>query len=137
MNAFPQPSLLGKGWNFPVKPSAETSGVVAKVSGDDDIHQSIWLIIATAPGERVMRPDFGCGIHALIFAPGSPETLGRARTAIVEALNRFEPRITSVEASVRLDEHDSSILSVAVSYLVRATNSSQNLVFPFYLGVGA
>src|SRR5262249_53063545 len=95
--------------------------------------QSIWTILSTAPGERVMRPDFGCGLAELVFAPNTPGTAGQIISAVREALGEWEPRIDGLDGDPAPDDTQPNLLRIAVSYLVRSTNNRFNLVYPFYL----
>jgi len=83
--------FLGKGWSFPVDQDEQHR--IAMSRGEESIRESIWIILATAPGERVMRPDFGCGLHHLVFAVNESATLGLVKKEVLEALVRWEPRI--------------------------------------------
>ncbi|MFL9977621.1 GPW/gp25 family protein [Paraburkholderia graminis] len=128
--------FLGRGWAMPVALDART-GVVAEAEYEEDIRESIRIIIETVPGERVMRPDFGCGIHELVFASMDSQTLQRARSTVEEALRRYEPRIEIIEVSV--DEESAltdGSLKIELDYRVRKTNQVGNLVFPFYFREG-
>lgn len=124
-------NFLGTGWAFPIQSDA-TGSDLAFASADDSIHQSIWIILSTAPGERVMRPDFGCDIHRLLFAPQDADTIGRAARAVRQALLRWEPRI-DVEKVVVTPDPQQARLRISVDYRVRTSNSHFNLVYPFYL----
>lgn len=122
--------FLGVGWKFPPDLSG---GRAALAAGEESIHQSIWIILATAPGERVMRPDFGCGIHNLVFALSNGTTAGLIAFEVRQALLRWEPRIEVLD--VRVTPADERLL-VDVEYCIRATNSRFNLVYPFHLERG-
>ena len=122
--------FLGKGWAFPLE--LDGDGGMVRVAGDERVRQSIHLILATAPGERLLRPQFGCEIHDLVFAPRHAETAGLAAAHVREALELWEPRIEVLD--VRVEEGDEpTLLLVHVDYRVRATDSRFNLVHPFYL----
>jgi phage baseplate assembly protein W len=128
--------FLGRGWAMPVMLDAR-SGEVAEAQYEEDIRQAIRIIVETAPGERVMRPDFGCGIHDLVFAPMDSETLQRVRSVIQEALRRYEARIEVIEVSVEESrELTDGRLRIEVDYRIRKTNQVGNLVFPFYFREG-
>ena len=101
---------------------------------EDNIRDSIWIILATAPGERVMRPDFGCGIHRLVFAVDDAATRGSAAREVRQALVLWEPRIDVLDVGVETKYF--SQLLITISYRVRTTNNVFNLVFPFYLQGG-
>ncbi|MFP2925251.1 GPW/gp25 family protein [Pyxidicoccus sp. 3LG] len=131
-------SFLGRGWRFmlgegPAVGLGLEGGRVAEVSRDELIRQSIWLILSTAPGERVARPDFGCGIHNLVFGSESPEMLGDVGRAVEEALSRFEPRIDVLGVEAQPHASEPNLLIIQVRYAVRTTNSRFNLVYPFYV----
>lgn len=128
-------AFLGRGWAMPVALDPRT-GLVASVAYEQDIRQSILIILETAPGERMMRPNFGCGIHEFVFAVVDSTTLQRVRSTVEEALRRCEARIDVL--SVNVDEAATSEgkLLVEIEYRVRKTNQLGNLVFPFYLREG-
>jgi phage baseplate assembly protein W len=123
-------SFLGVGWSFP--PGVE-DGDIALARYEESIQQAIWIILATARGERKMRPDFGCGIHDLVFSTNSAETAGRAATDVRQALIRWEPRIDLDRVDVTPDPAQAGRLLIQIEYRVRATNNRFNLVYPFYL----
>lgn len=123
--------FLGRGWSFPIAPGPD--GEIATVTGNEDIRQSIWLILDTEPGERVMRPDFGAGLRGLVFEPINVSLVSLIEHRVEQALNQWEPRINVQSVTVNPDEAASGRLKVEVSYVVRATNTFYNLVYPFYL----
>jgi phage baseplate assembly protein W len=123
--------FLGIGWSFPVKLDAD--GRVAQAQEEAKIHQAIELILRTATGERTMRPDFGCGIHDLIFDAVSDDLLGRVLGEVSSALARWEPRIDVLDVQAQPDRDDPIRLLIQIDYRVRSTNSRFNLVFPFYV----
>jgi len=125
--------IIGRGWTFPVGPGA--AGMLALSSGVNDIDESISLILGTHPGERVMRPDFGCRIHELVFHPPTGDTLGLARRYVQEALGWWEPRIDVLDVTARPDEDNPAqgTLLIFITYRVRATKDERTLVYPFYL----
>ena len=112
------------------------NGLVATAEYEEDIRQSIRIIIETAPGERVMRPNFGCGIHDLVFEAVDTTTLQRIRSEVEEALRRFEARIDVLEVIVDEDATSEGKLLIELEYRVRRTNQLGNLVFPFYYREG-
>jgi phage baseplate assembly protein W len=126
-------ALVGRGWAFPVGVSG--SGGIAMAAGHDDIEQSIRIILGTAPGERPMRPDFGCRIHELVFAPTTGETIGLAQHYVEDALGWWEPRIELNEVAVGADASNgvAARLWVSIRYSVRTTKDERTLVYPFYL----
>ncbi|MCL4298012.1 MAG: GPW/gp25 family protein [Anaerolineae bacterium] len=123
--------FLGVGWKFPVGPDQD--GEVSFSRDEENIEESIWIILSTAPGERLMRPDFGCGIHDFVFAPTDMRTTGLIRFNVEDALTRWEPRIDLQEVRVQADPDDPALLLIQIDYKVRATDSRFNLVYPFYL----
>jgi uncharacterized protein len=123
--------FIGRGWAYPVR--ADAKGDVALVTGASEIEQSIRLILGTAPGERPMRPDFGCGIHDLAFASVDTALAGRVAYEVQTALRRWEPRIDVHHVDAQVDEDNPSILYVDVQYSIRRRNDRRNLVFPFYV----
>ncbi len=124
-------SFLGTGWKFPM--GLDESSGIAMAHDEETIRQSIWMILTTAPGERVMRPDFGCGIHDLVFAPNTPGTAGQVIAEVHQALVRWEPRIDVLDVDAEPDDTQPNLLLIAISYQVRTTNNRFNLVYPFYL----
>ena len=127
---------LGVGWGFPVK--LDEAGRVSVARYEDSIRQSIEIILHTAPGERQMRPDFGCEIVSLVFAENNMSTAGMASHYVQEALTRWEPRIELIGVRAIPDRESRERLDVYIDYRVIRTNSIFNLVYPFYLteGVG-
>src|SRR6267142_1398234 len=129
-------AFLGRGWKFPVQIDP-TSGRVAMSDSEQDIKESIYIILATAPGERVMRPDFGCGIHDLVFSAMSSVTMGLFESRVREAITRWEARVDIVKLEVFTKEPDRGKLEINLTCRVRDTNAEFNFVFPFYLTEGA
>lgn len=122
--------FLGKGWQFPVAPDG--GGAVRIAEYEESVRQSIWLILGTAKGERVMRPDFGCGIYDMVFGVNSATAASDAAEEVRDALVNFEPRIDVLGVEVT-PGGDGEVLYVSIDYQVRATNTVFNLVYPFYL----
>lgn len=122
--------LIGSGWAFPGQ--ITPGGSVRLVDGGEEIDAALRMILTTAPGERVMRPDFGCAMWEQVFAPVNPNTLGLIEQSVREAIVRWEPRVelTSVAA---VPEGDGSRIAIEVAYRVKATNDYRNLVYPFYV----
>ena len=127
--------FLGRGWAMPVDLDPRT-GLVATSEYEDNIRQSIRIVLETAPGERVMRPNFGCGIHDLVFAAVDTTTIQRIRSVIEEALRRYEARIEVLGVTVDEDATSEGKLLIELEYRVRKTNQIGNLVFPFYFREG-
>ena len=122
--------FLGKGWQFPV--ALDGAGALAVAEYEESVRQSIWVILGTAKGERVMRPDFGCGIYDLVFGVNSSTTAAEAAEGVRDALVSFEPRIDVLGVEVE-PGGDGEVLYVSIDYQIRATNTVFNLVYPFYL----
>ncbi len=123
--------FVGAGWAFPLR--TDRTGSIALVTREREIEESIRLILATAPGERPMRPDFGCAIHDFVFAPADAATAGQLAFEVRSALDRWEPRIDIVDIQVTFDAVDEGTLYIDVQYAIRGTNDPRNLVFPFYM----
>jgi phage baseplate assembly protein W len=122
--------FLGRGWSFPLR--LDASGSFVLVNGEDDVDEAIRLILGTALGERPMRPEYGCGIHDLIFDSVDANLAGRVAADVSASLTRWEPRIEVVRVNAAPDPVDTHVLLIDVSYRIRSTNDRRNLVFPFY-----
>ena len=127
----PEKSFLGVGWAYPA--CVEPAGKLAMAAFEEDIRQAIMIIIGTAPGERVMRPEFGAGLKKMVFEPVNTTTLALVKNRVQLALTNWEPRIDVEEVKVTTDPGERNKLLIDVTYRVRATNSVHNLVYPFYL----
>jgi phage baseplate assembly protein W len=125
--------FLGTGWRFPV---SIKDGKILSSGGYDSIRESILIILGTARGERVMRPDFGCGINELVFAPNNPSTATLITFYVKEALLKWEPRIELLNVNAEPDETEQNKLIITIDYMVKTTNTRDNLVYPFYLERG-
>jgi phage baseplate assembly protein W len=127
----------GRGWRFPPR---ITGGATALSEGEDKIRQSIRIILETAKGERVMRPDFGCGIHDFVFQSLNSSTTNAMRQSVREALILWEPRIDVLNVSVSSDrvgdDPTRGVVAIDIEYRIRATNAVFNYVYPFYLRPG-
>src|SRR5688572_8903364 len=123
--------FIGRGWAYPVRTDA--TGGIALVAGDEELAESIRLILGTAYGERPMRPEFGCAIHDFVFAPADATTAGQLAWEVRSSLQRWEPRIDVVEVDVTPDPDGAPTLWIDVTYTHRGTNDPRNLVFPFYV----
>ncbi|MBI1742446.1 GPW/gp25 family protein [Candidatus Acetothermia bacterium] len=134
MNGSLERAFLGRGWSFPACLVAD--GKISTVAFEEDIRQSIRIILGTNPGERVMRPDFGAGLNTFVFEPVNVATMELVKKRVEESLIDWEPRIDVMEVKVTTDRVERNKLLIDVSYRVRATNSLQNLVYPFYLQEG-
>lgn len=123
--------FLGNGWAFPMRISP--SGGIALSRHEYDIDEAIRIILSTAKGERHMRPQFGCGIHDLVFAPNNATTAGLVQSYVAEAIGWWEPRVELLEVVVDTDPEERNSLIITINYRVRSTNDERNLVYPFYL----
>jgi phage baseplate assembly protein W len=122
--------FLGAGWAFPL--SVDQRGRIALASQETDIEQAIRIILLTPKGQRMMRPDFGCHIHELVFAKNDGSTAGLAAHYVSEALNMWEPRIRVRGVKAYSDKSDPSRLLIDIDYEIKATLDRRSLVFPFY-----
>ena len=125
--------FLGRGWKFPV--SVENRKI-ASAEGEESIKESILIILGTAKGERVMRPDFGCGINEIVFAPNNTSTSTLIDFYVKEALLKWEPRIEVLSVNVTPDDEEKNKIFINIEYMVKTTNTKNNLVYPFYLERG-
>lgn len=126
-------AFLGRGWSFPYQ--LDATGQVGMAELEEDIRQSVRIILETNPGERVMRPDFGAGLRALTFEPITASTVALVRHRIEQALIVWEPRIDSITVAVAVEPPQGRLM-VEIRYRVRSTNTFYNLVYPFYLMEG-
>ena len=123
--------FIGQGIGFPMRTSA--TGGVALVTREREIEEAIRLILGTSPGERPMRPEFGCRIHEYVFGSADGATANAIAGEVKEALRRWEARIEVDEVVVTIDRADTTTLYIDVRYAIKATNDRRNLVFPFYV----
>jgi len=133
MAVSPSRVYIGTGWKFPVQVSA--SGQLTFSAGEQNVEDSIWIILATARGERQMLPRFGCGVHDLVFAPNNPATQGNVAHLVKDALTEWEPRIDVLDVNV--DAPEPNTMLIRVDYRIRSNNTFGNLVYPFYITEGA
>lgn len=132
--AADQRDYLGVGWKFPLQVTPD--GKIAQAKFEQRIEESVYLILSTARGERLMLPDFGCGIHELVFAPNNSMTRAIAVQSVREALVKYEPRIDVLDIMVETAPEEPNLLLIRINYQIRANNALGNLVYPFYLGEG-
>lgn len=125
--------ITGTGWRFPILPDA--AGGLGYAEGDENVEQSLKILLLTNLGQRIMRPDFGCRAPSLVFAPGSTQYLGLLETTVREAVRDWEPRVDLEAVNAEVDPEDETRVTVNIAYRVRQTNTRNNLVFPFYLGL--
>ncbi len=130
VNAF-----LGRGFKFPVQVDNIT-GKMKTVSYEEDIKEAIYIILMTKKGERVMNPEFGCGVFDYVFDTMDYTTLSMMEREVRDALTLWEPRITDLEVNLTVDESQEGCVMIEINYTVRSTNNPYNLVFPFYINEG-
>jgi phage baseplate assembly protein W len=123
--------FLGIGWKFPLQVTPR--GAIATSSEEQRIEESILLILSTAPGERLMLPAFGCGIHDLVFAPNDSGTISKAVDQVRKSLTTYEPRIDVLDVTAQISSDQPNLLLIRVDYRVRDNNSMKNLVYPFFI----
>ena len=124
-------AFVGSGWSFPLRTQA--TGGVALVRGDRELEEAIWLILSTSPGERPMRPEFGCGLNKFVFSPADSSTASLIVMEVRSALDRWEPRIELDDVRVDFSNSGRGELHIYVTYRRLDSNSPRNLVFPFYV----
>jgi phage baseplate assembly protein W len=124
-------SFVGRGFFWPMQ--VDHTGSIRLTDGASDIDAAMAVVLATAPGERVMRPDFGCRIWDLLFEPVTANLIGLMAQAVREALAQWEPRVEVDRVDPVPDPADSALISITVAYRIKATNDRRNLVFPFYV----
>ena len=125
--------FLGTGWRFPILP--DEAGRLSYAVGEQSIEHCLRALLLTATGERVMRPDLGTRALESVFAPGSVQNLRDLESSIATAIRTYEPRVEVDSVRAEPDAQDESRVTVSVEYRIRRTNTKQNLVFPFYLGL--
>jgi phage baseplate assembly protein W len=134
--------ILGVGWHFPVRVDrasagaeaiGRASGGIALVRHEQDIEQAIRIILGTRPGERRMRPTFGCRVHELVFAPVNATTFGQISRYVRDALDMWEPRIDVEDVDVTAAPGEAGWIDIDVSYTVRSTKDERSIVYPFYV----
>lgn len=131
MSNYDPSDFIGRGISFPMR--VDDAGSIATNQGVGDVDSSIRMVLTTAPGERLMRPDFGCKIWELLFEPINANTLGLMGEAVREAISRWEPRIELDDVRIDSDNRDNGEVQIHVLYTVRTTNDKRNLVYPFYV----
>jgi len=124
-------SFIGAGWAFPAR--IDATGGVALVARERNIEEAIRVILGTAPGERPMRPEFGCRIHDYVFGPVNSDLAGLIVYAVRRALERWEPRIDVDDVLIGFDDRDRGVMYLDIRYTIRGHNDPRNLVFPFYV----
>jgi len=102
-------------------------GGLAMVEMEDSVRQAILLLLTTVPGERLMRPDYGCALHRLVFAPNDETTAGLAIHYVRQALDLFEPRIDVIRLDAGADPDDPGRLDISLEYRLRTTRQPGQL----------
>lgn len=130
------PSFLGTGWSFPPTFS-RASASVELVSGELDVRESLWILLSTAKGERVMVPEYGCAIWQQVFRSADTRFITEVRDEVQQAILDWEPRVEVLRVEVSADADVAGLVRIEIHYLIRATNTRSNLVYPFYLLEGS
>lgn len=128
-------SFLGTGWSFPPSFSQQTQSI-SMVSEGEDIRQSLFLLFSTSPGERLMKPEYGCDLHAVVFERFNASTESRLIDMLATAILRFEPRIITEDISLLMRDPYQGRIDINIQYTIRITNSRENIVYPFYFKEG-
>ncbi len=123
--------FVGRGFAWPL--GVDHTGSIALTAPGGDIEDAIRVVLLTAPGERLMRPQFGCRIWDLMFEPVTPNLLGLISQAVRDALAQWEPRIDVDDVRPVQDDDDSGLVRIQITYRVKSTNDRRNLVYPFYV----
>lgn len=131
MDSHDDNPFVGTGWAFPVGVNAV--GGIATASGVDEIEQAMYLVLATMPGERPMRPEFGCPLMEFLFDPVDATTCGRIARAVESSVDRWEPRVTVDHVDVDIDPLSNDRVLIDIHYVIRDTYDRRSLVFPFYV----
>jgi phage baseplate assembly protein W len=129
--ADPNRDFLGIGWKFPLQ--VTSTGRIAQAKYEQRIEESIFLILSTSKGERPMLPNFGCGIHDLVFAPNNTATLSQVVQSVRKALTAYEPRIDLLDVAAESPPGSENLILIRMNFRLRANNAVGNLVYPFYI----
>ncbi|MEI9921438.1 MAG: GPW/gp25 family protein [Bacteroidota bacterium] len=128
-------TFLGRGWSFP--PTFNDKRAVTMVAYEEDIVQSLKILLSTRPGERVMLPRYGCSLDVLLFEPITTSSIAYVKDLIKTAVLYYEPRIEVEAISINTVDVDDGLIMIELSYVILATNSRFNLVYPFYINEGS
>ena len=123
--------FVGHGWSYPVRLTPD--GGIDLSAGVEEVEEAMRIILATSPGERPMRPEFGCDLHRFVFAVANSDTAGMIAQEVRSSVTRWEPRVTVKDVDVSYDPDRPEVLYVGVTYVIKGTNDPRNLVFPFYV----
>lgn len=132
---FHNTAFLGTGWSFPPEFSRSAKDV-KMVSAEEDIRESLTILLSTSPGERVMHPSYGCGLRSLVFEHISESTVTEIKDVISRAILFFEPRISLDRIDVQIKDSANGIITIDLTYTIRTTNTRSNMVYPFYFQEG-
>lgn len=124
-------TFLGRGWSFPPVFDEKTASL-RMVEEEEDISQSIFLLLSTRPGERIMQPDYGCELQNLVFEKINADTVGKIEDFIATSILYYEPRVTLEKIDVDASDELNGYLQIELEYLIRKTNVRTNIVYPFY-----
>ncbi len=131
----PETAFLGTGWSFP--PTFTRHGhTVETATGAVDVRQALWVLLSTVPGERVMLPTFGCALWRMVFRSLTTTTITEIRAAVAKSVLEYEPRIDLEDVQVQADPTREGLVTITLAYVLRSTNTRDNLVYPFYLREG-
>lgn len=128
-------SFLGSGWSFPPRFMESTDGLELS-HNDQDIAESIFILLSTTPGERVMNPKYGCDLQSMVFSNMSTSNKTRIEDMINTAILYFEPRVRVVAITINSTDQLNGRLEISITYDIKGTNSRKNMVYPFYLSEG-
>ena len=124
----------GSGWQFPPEFSkGESSAMTVVASGPANIAQSLKVLLTTDLGERLMHPEYGCGTTRLLFEPVDQRTITKLQNSIADAILLYEPRVKLANVNIFQDRNNAGLLKISIEYIIKATNSRFNLVYPFYI----
>jgi len=130
-------SFLGTGWAFP--PEFNKRGTVKRVTAENDIEESLHILLSTTPGERLMQPTYGCGLKSHVFDEINQGTITVITDLVKRAILFFEPRVVVERITVNTtseEDHRNGLIRIHIDYIVRSTNNRHNIVYPFYLAEG-
>lgn len=129
-------SFLGRGWSFPPEFNRNVKDV-KMVSEEEDIQQSLHILLSTSPGERIMQPTYGCDLHSIVFDNISESTITEIKDIVQRAILFFEPRIILNSVDIDTSQQFDGLLTIVLDYIIRTTNSRNNMVYPFYFLEGS
>lgn len=124
-------AFIGRGWSFPVSP-ADDAHRLLYLDGPEKVREAIWIILDTEPGERIMRPSFGCGLRRYLGEPNTVAVRALIRHDVEQALTAWEPRISVTSVDITPGD-DPSLVEIAIAYVHVRTSRPDNLVYPFFL----